>query len=61
MPETSTPSFIKFGRAVILMKKLPDGQTADDGKHGITIAHHEHYVLRCAKNRIIAVSLHMYC
>ena len=39
MPQTSTPSFIKFGLVggeVILMKKFTDGQT-DDGHHGITI------------------------
>ena len=37
---------------VILMKKFTDGRTdgrTDDGNHGITIAHYEHYVLRWAK------------
>ena len=33
-----------LGGEVILMKKFKDGRT-DDGHQGITIAHHEHYVL----------------
>ena len=38
-----------LGEEVILMKKFTDGRTdrrIDDRHQGITIAHHEHYVLR---------------
>ena len=38
-----------LGGEVILMKKFMDGQI-DDRHHSMTTAHHEHYVLRWAKN-----------